>query len=137
MTDVHSPETRSYNMSRVKSRGTQPELIVRKWLWSHGFRYRLNVQKLPGKPDICFPGRKKVIFVNGCFWHKHRCSHFSWPKTRQAFWRKKISATADRDRRNYGALSALGWQYLVLWECQIKHGVDDNTADALSHFLNT
>ena len=136
MADVHPYKVRSYNMSRVKSKGTRPELVVRKWLWCHGFRYRLNVGQLPGKPDICFPGKKKVIFVNGCFWHKHNCKKFSWPKTRDEFWRKKITSNVVRDQVNYASLSELGWDFLVIWECQIKTGINDNIAEVINQFLN-
>lgn len=118
--DVHSKEKRIYNMSRIKSNNTKPELVVRRWLWNQGYRYRLHRKDLPGKPDIVFPGCRKVVFVNGCFWHKHECRYFKWPQTNVKFWEKKINENAERDRKNYLALIASGWDYYIIWECQLK-----------------
>lgn len=118
--DVHSKEKRSYNMSRIKGKDTKPEIILRKWLWANGYRYRLHGKYLPGKPDVVFSGRKKVIFVHGCFWHKHDCSYFRWPSTNKSFWRKKILETVRRDNSNYDKLTALGWSYLTIWECHLR-----------------
>lgn len=120
MVDVHSSERRSYNMSRIKGKDTKPEMIVRKWLWHNDYRYRLHYRKLPGKPDIVFPGRKKVIFVHGCFWHKHDCNYFKWPKSNPDFWKKKIEGNVIRDNKNYSNLNYQGWEYLVVWECETK-----------------
>ena len=119
--DVHSPERRSFNMSKIGPKDTKPELIVRKWLWSHGYRYRLHRQGLPGKPDIVFPSRKKVIFVNGCFWHKHDCKYFKWPKSNAVFWKQKIESNVLRDQTNYSLLIASNWVYLILWECALRN----------------
>lgn len=118
--DVHSPEKRSYNMSRIKGKNTMPELLVRKWLWVQGYRYRLHLKGLPGKPDIVFPGRKKAVFVHGCFWHKHNCKYFKWPQTRTGFWKKKINENVRRDQKNYRALVDNDWDFFVVWECQIR-----------------
>lgn len=118
--DVHSPEKRNYNMSRIKGKNTRPELLVRKWLWAQGYRYRLHRKGLPGKPDIVFPGRKKAVFVHGCFWHKHNCKYFKWPQTRTGFWKKKINENIRRDQKNYRALVDNDWDYFVVWECQIR-----------------
>jgi DNA mismatch endonuclease (patch repair protein) len=118
--DVHSPEKRSFNMSRIKGKDTKPELIIRRWLWHKGYRYRLHRKDIPGKPDIVFSGRKKVIFVNGCFWHMHECQFFKWPKTNVDFWRKKILENVERDQNNYKKLRNIGWEILVIWECEIK-----------------
>jgi DNA mismatch endonuclease (patch repair protein) len=118
--DVHTPQQRSFNMSRIKRGNTKPEEKLRKLLWNNGFRYRLHYKKLPGKPDIVFPSRKKVIFVNGCFWHKHNCRYFKWPQTNTEFWEEKITANVTRDNKNYNALTELGWCYLIIWECEIK-----------------
>ena len=107
-------------MSRIKSNNTKPELVVRRWLWNQGYRYRLHRKDLPGKPDIVFPGCRKVVFVNGCFWHKHECRYFKWPQTNVKFWEKKINENAERDRKNYLALIASGWDYYIIWECQLK-----------------
>lgn len=118
--DVHSKKQRSFNMSQIKGKDTKPEIILRKLLWNNGYRYRLYSKKLPGKPDIVFSGRKKVIFVNGCFWHKHNCKYFVWPKTNKQFWKDKILGTVKRDKANHEKLTALGWDYIVIWECEIK-----------------
>jgi len=134
--DVHSPEQRSYNMSRIKGKNTKPELLVRKWLWSHSYRYRLHRKDLPGKPDIVFPGRKKVIFVHGCFWHKHNCKYFKWPQTNTDFWKKKINKNVRRDQKNYQALTADGWDYFIIWECELKEKLSDVQIE-LKKFLDT
>lgn len=134
--DVHSPKTRSFNMSRIKGKDTKPERILRKWIWENGFRYRLHYKKLPGKPDIVFPGRRKVIFVHGCFWHKHNCRYFKWPATNTEFWRGKIEGNVERDLNNCKKLESLGWQYLVLWECMINNKGKDDIVDQIVTFLN-
>lgn len=118
--DVHSPEQRSYNMSKIKSKDTKPELLIRKWLWANGYRYRLHYKKLPGRPDIVFPGRKKVIFIHGCFWHKHECRYFKWPNSNAKFWREKIEGNVQRDQKNFVSLVAFDWVYLIVWECVFK-----------------
>lgn len=121
MADVHSPEKRSYNMSRIKSKDTKPEEKVRKYLFSRGFRYRKNDARLPGKPDIVLPKYKTVIFVNGCFWHKHEgCKYFVWPKNNAEFWKSKIESNVERDLREQEAIRSLGWQVIVVWECELK-----------------
>lgn len=118
--DVHCPEQRSFNMSQIKGKNTKPELLIRKWLWANGYRYRLHYKNLPGKPDLVFPGRKKVIFVHGCFWHRHDCRYFKWPKSNSEFWRQKIEGNVERDQKNSAALVASGWVYLIIWECTLK-----------------
>ncbi len=121
MADVHTPEKRSYNMSRIRGKDTKPEEIVRKYLFSQGFRYRKNDARLPGKPDIVLPKYKTVIFVNGCFWHGHEgCKYFVWPKNNEEFWRTKITGNIQRDEKNYAFLAQLGWKVLVVWECELK-----------------
>jgi len=127
--DVHSPEQRSYNMSRIKGKNTKPELLVRKWLWSHGYRYRLHRKDLPGKPDIVFPRQKKAVFVHGCFWHKHDCRYFKWPRTNKEFWKKKINGNVRRDQKNYQDLIKAGWTYLIVWECGLKSDFKKNMYD--------
>lgn len=107
-------------MSRIKGRDTKPEMIVRKWLWSQGYRYRLHYTKLPSKPDIVFPGKKKVIFIHGCFWHRHNCRFFKWPKTNAEFWKKKILANVERDLNSIEVLRMDGWKTLTIWECETK-----------------
>ncbi|WP_443710348.1 very short patch repair endonuclease [Ruminococcus bicirculans (ex Wegman et al. 2014)] len=119
--DVHSKETRSYNMSRIKSSNTKPEEIVRKYLFSKGFRYRKNDKRLPGTPDIVLPKYKTIIFVNCCFWHGHEgCRFFVVPKTNTEFWVNKIEANKQRDSRKTNDLQSLGWKVIVVWECQLK-----------------
>lgn len=121
MTDNHSPEVRSYNMSRIRSSNTKPEEIVRKYLFSKGFRYRKNDKRLPGKPDIVLPKYKTVIFINGCFWHKHTgCKYFSWPKSNIEYWENKITRNVQRDSENYEKLKAMGWRVLIVWECELR-----------------
>ena len=121
MADVLTPEQRSYNMSCIRSKNTKPEEIVRKYLFSKGFRYRKNDARLPGKPDVVLPKYKTVIFVNGCFWHKHEgCKYFVWPKNNADFWKNKISANVERDQRNYTALQEMGWKVILVWECELK-----------------
>ena len=102
MADVLTPQQRSYNMSRIRSKNTKPEEIMRKYLFSRGFRYRKNVSKLPGKPDIVLPKYKTIVFVNGCFWHKHEgCHYFVWPKNNADFWKKKIEGNVERLQKSY------------------------------------
>ncbi|SOE61368.1 T/G mismatch-specific endonuclease [Salinibacterium xinjiangense] len=121
MADVHSPEQRSRNMAGIRSANTKPELRLRRALHAQGFRYRLNSAKLPGKPDLVFPSRKKVIFVNGCFWHVHDCRYGQVvPATRPEFWAEKRNGTVGRDARKNSELEALGWQVHTVWECELR-----------------
>ena len=124
MADVHTPEQRRYNMSRIRSKNTKPEELVRKYLFSKGFRYRKNDARLPGKPDIVLPKYKTVIFVNGCLWHAHKgCKYFVWPKNNADFWKKKIEGNVLRDRKNFELLAAMGWKVVTIWECELKKSV--------------
>ena len=107
-------------MSRIRSTNSKPEETVRKALFARGFRYRKNVKDLPGKPDIVLPKYKTVIFVNGCFWHKHDCPRFAWPSSNTDYWIPKILRNAERDKENYSALYTLGWNVIVVWECELK-----------------
>jgi len=121
MADVHDKDTRSYNMSRIRSKDTKPELLVRKFLFANGFRYRLNDKKLPGKPDIVLPKYKTVIFVNGCFWHGHEnCKYFKLPATRTEWWKEKIERNIKNDTRNHALLAEAGYRVVVIWECEVK-----------------
>ena len=121
MADVHSPEIRSYNMSRIKGKDTKPEMIVRKFLFSRGFRYRLHDKKLPGKPDIVLPKYKTVIFVHGCFWHGHEgCRYFVVPKTRTEWWLEKIQRNKTLDKKNEDELEKMGWEVHIIFECDLK-----------------
>jgi DNA mismatch endonuclease (patch repair protein) len=120
--DHVNPETRSRIMAAVHSKNTKPELAVRKIVHSLGYRYRLHVQTLPGKPDLVFPARRKILFVHGCYWHRHRgCRYATSPKTNVRFWQDKFSANIQRDRRNVGALKKLGWAVMTIWQCQLKN----------------
>ena len=126
--DVHSKETRSYNMSRIKGKNTKPEELVRKYLFSQGFRYRKNDKRLPGTPDIVLPKYKTVVFVNGCFWHGHEgCKYFVWPQNNADFWKAKINANIKRDQRKKEELERLGWRVLVIWECGLKKAEFEDT----------
>jgi len=112
---------RSENMRRIQSKDTLPELAVRRIAHAMGFRFRLHRKDLPGKPDLVFPGLRKVIFVHGCFWHQHsRCPEGRLPKMRLNYWAPKLARNRERDRENLGALEKLGWDSLTIWECEIK-----------------
>ena len=114
-------EQRSRNMSAIKSKNTKPEITVRKLLHSMGYRFRLHVKDLPGSPDIVLPKYKTVIFVHGCFWHRHKnCKYASTPKTRQEFWEAKFRENINRDKLNQENLSSKGWKIIIVWECEIK-----------------
>jgi DNA mismatch endonuclease (patch repair protein) len=133
--DVHNKTTRSYNMSRIKGKNTKPELLVRKFLFANGFRYRLNVKTLPGKPDIVLPKYKTAIFINGCFWHGHKgCKYFVVPKTRTEWWLNKINETQKRDKNAEIQLNVLGWKVITVWECELKN---ENLAKTKTSLLNT
>ena len=120
MTDVLTREQRSYNMSRIRGKNTKPELVVRRGIHRLGFRFRLHVKNLPGKPDLVLPKHHAVIFVHGCFWHGHDCPFFRWPKSRPEFWRAKIGANIERDRAARTALKAVDWRVLTVWECAFR-----------------
>ncbi|MDE5832512.1 MAG: DNA mismatch endonuclease Vsr [Desulfovibrio sp.] len=123
MTDVVSPEKRSEMMSGVRSRNTGPEIIVRKWLHSQGYRFRLHRKDLPGTPDIVMPGRRLAIFVHGCFWHRHgNCRIAKIPLTRTEWWQEKLGRNVARDRKVLRELVALGWRAVVVWECETRDG---------------
>lgn len=123
--DVHDKKTRSYNMSRIKGKDTKPEEIVRKYLFSQGFRYRKNDPNLPGKPDVVLPKYRTVVFVNGCFWHHHDCRYFKWPSSNADFWQEKINRNVERDKANIEKLLKSGWYVITIWECELKHRAED------------
>ena len=132
MADVHTPEQRSYNMSRIRNKNTKPEELVRKYLFSKGFRYRKNDSRLPGKPDIVLPKYKTVIFVNGCFWHGHEdYRYFVWPQNNADFWKNKISGNIQRDRQNRQVLADQGWHIIDIWECELKKNKVNETLSKL------
>ncbi|MCI8805337.1 MAG: DNA mismatch endonuclease Vsr [Clostridiales bacterium] len=130
--DNHSKKVRSYNMSQIRSTDSKPETIVRKYLFSKGLRYRKNVKTLPGKPDIVLAKYKTIVFINGCFWHGHQnCKYFVMPKSNTEYWDKKISNNIARDRITYQKLSELGWNVIIVWECQLKKDKRENTLESL------
>lgn len=118
--DIVSTDTRSRMMSGIRGKNTKPELVIRSALHRKGFRFRLHRKDLPGRPDLVFPCHHAVLFVHGCFWHRHDCHLFRWPSTRQDFWREKIEANAARDRRHHLALLEAGWRIATVWECALK-----------------
>lgn len=133
MADTVSPEKRSQIMQAIKSRNTGPELTVRRLAHRLGYRYRLHRKDLPGRPDLVFPARKKVIFVHGCFWHAHSCKYGRAPQSRQDYWLPKLKRNQERDAENRAELAALGWEVLTLWECELKDL--GGLADRLKAFL--
>ena len=121
MTDIKTPEERSLNMAAIKGKDTKPEMIVRKYLFSRGLRYRVNNKRLPGSPDIVLRKYKTVVFVDGCFWHGHEgCKYFRLPKSNVDFWRHKIAMNIARDYANNVDLKLAGWRVIRIWECEIK-----------------
>lgn len=137
MVDKLTPEQRHRCMSHIRSRNTKPEIIVRKYLFAHGFRYRVNVKKLPGTPDIVLRKYRTVIFVNGCFWHGHEgCKYFVLPKSNVDFWKKKIERNRERDLKERIRLRDMGWHVIQLWECQLKPKVRQRTLEGLLYTLN-
>ena len=131
MSDTHTPEVRSYNMSRIRSNDTKPELKVRKYLFSRGFRYRKNIRDLPGCPDIVLPKYRTVIFVQGCFWHMHNCGRFRWPSTNKEYWERKIHNNVERDHTKKEQLQSLGWKVLEVWECELKRKSFEETMNRI------
>ena len=124
-------------MTRIRGIATKPELLVRHWLWSHGYRYRLNVKSVPGKPDIVLRKYRTAIFVNGCFWHGHEgCSKYVVPKSNTEFWLTKIERNKERDQQNYKDLHDAGWHVIIIWECQLKKSIIDSTMYDVEHMLN-
>ena len=149
MTDRLTPQQRHYVMSRIHGKGTKPELLVRQWLWRHGYRYRLNVKSVPGKPDIVMRRYRTAIFVNGCFWHGHHVqfsvsscqlnvnsSCCKIPQTNREFWVNKIRRNQERDQRNYQLLHDNGWQVIVVWECQLQPKTIEETMLRVELLLN-
>ena len=136
MTDVHDIKTRSYNMSRIRGKNTQPELIVRKFLFSKGLRYKLHDNNLPGKPDIVLPRYKKIILIHGCFWHGHEgCRYFVIPKTRTEWWVSKIRRNKETDLKTIDALQKMGWSIKIIWECELNSPVKERTLNETFEFI--
>ena len=137
MPDVLTPQQRHRCMSHIRSKATKPEMVVRRWLWAHGYRYRLNVKSVPGKPDIVMRKYRTAIFVNGCFWHGHEgCKQFVLPKTNTDFWQTKRARNRDRDLRNYDELMHAGWQVIVLWQCKLNKQELEPTMQQVAVTLN-
>jgi len=131
-----SKEKRSRIMSAIHSKSTKPELIVRKYLWAHGFRYRLNYSRLPGHPDIVLKKYRTCIFVNGCFWHGHDCNDFRPPKSNVDYWLNKISRNKVRDKEEQQLLAKMGWHCITIWECKLKTNEREKTLKSLAFTLN-
>jgi len=138
MADVHDKATRSYNMSRIKGKDTKPEMLVRKFLFAQGFRYRLHDKKLPGKPDIVLPRYKTVIFIHGCFWHGHEgCKYYSIPKTRSEWWKEKINRNVTNDKKAVELLREIGWKILVIWGCELKPSKKEGCLSEIKDLLHS
>lgn len=132
MTDVHDPKVRSYNMSQIKGKDTIPEMVVRKFLHSHGIRYRLHDKNLPGKPDLVLKKFNSIIFIHGCFWHGHKgCKYFVIPKTRTEWWLNKINHNKENDQESIVELRKLGWNIITIWECELKGDKKRKTLSSL------
>lgn len=135
--DRLTPQQRHKNMASIRSANTKPEILVRKYLWRQGFRYRLNNLRLPGHPDIVLRKYRTCVFVNGCFWHGHDgCKYFRMPKTNADFWEKKIKRNKERDKEEQRQLAKMGWHCITVWECELKPKVRDKTLEALAYTLN-
>ena len=135
--DTLSAEQRHDNMAAIKGKGTKPEMIVRKFLWSRGFRYRVNNARLPGHPDIVLRKYRTCIFVNGCFWHGHKdCRYYVIPKTNTDFWIRKITRNIERDRQEQLQLARMGWHCITVWECELKREKRNETLESLAYTLN-
>ena len=136
MTDSLTKEKRSWNMSRITGKNTKPEILLRSLLHREGFRFRLHDERLPGKPDIVLPRYRTVIFVNGCFWHRHKnCKYAYTPKSRQEFWLNKFEETVRRDQKKQEILNNMGWQVLAVWECELKEDSTSLVSNILSRLL--
>lgn len=137
MSDHLTIEQRHKNMAAIKSKDTKPEMVVRKFLWSRGFRYRVNNPRLPGHPDIVLRKYHTCIFVNGCFWHGHEgCKYYRVPKTNTEFWERKISRNRERDREEQKQLARMGWHCITVWECELKGERREKTLESLEYTLN-
>ena len=124
-------------MAAIHGKDTNPEMVVRQYLWGHGFRYRLNHPRLPGKPDIVMRKYRTCIFVNGCFWHGHEgCRYYTMPKTNTEFWVNKVKRNKERDVKVQHELAAMGWHCITIWECELKPKVREKTLESLAYTLN-
>ena len=135
--DRLTKEQRHRSMSAIRGKNTKPEIVVRKFLFGRGFRYRLNYPRLPGHPDIVLRKYRTAIFVNGCFWHGHdNCKYYRLPKTNVDFWRKKVERNKKRDIEEQRQLASMGWHCITIWECQLKPKIRRQTLDSLAYTLN-
>ena len=135
--DKLSPQQRHNNMAAIHGKDTKPEMVVRRYLWGHGYRYRLNHPRLPGKPDIVMRKYRTCIFVNGCFWHGHEgCRYYTIPKTNTEFWVNKVKRNKERDVKVQHELAAMGWHCITIWECELKPKVREKTLESLTFTLN-
>lgn len=136
MTDRITPEKRSWNMSRIKGKDTKIEVEVRSWLFSRGLRFRKNDKRYPGKPDIVLPKYKTVIFINGCFWHRHAgCKYATTPKTRTEFWLEKFERNVRNDELHRQQLEDMGWKVITIWECQLKRNSFETTLNSVENMI--
>ena len=137
MADTRTPQQRHTNMAAIHGKDTKPEVVVRKWLWGHGYRYRLNHPRLPGKPDIVMRKYRTCIFVNGCFWHGHEgCKYYTIPKSNTEFWIRKVQRNKERDNEVQHQLALMGWHSITIWECELKASKRESTLESLSFTLN-
>lgn len=137
MSDSLSPSQRHFCMSRIRSKNTRPEMLVRRFLYKNGIRYRIHVKSLPGTPDVAIPSLKTCVFINGCFWHAHEgCSLYTMPKSNISYWKTKINRNKERDHDAIVALKDLGWHTVIVWECQLKKNKQEETFNALLRTLN-
>jgi len=137
MSDIFTKQKRSEIMSKISGRETKPEILVRKFLFANGFRYRKNDKRYPGKPDIVLPKYKTVIFINGCFWHGHNCPAGKLPAMRKEFWKNKIKGNIERDKKNKTELEKQGWQVITIWQCKLKNkGIREKTLNELVNTLH-
>ena len=135
--DKLSPQQRHNNMAAIHGKDTKPEMVVRRYLWGHGYRYRLNHPRLPGKPDIVMRKYRTCIFVNGCFWHGHEgCRYYTIPKTNTEFWVNKVKRNKERDLKVRHELAAMGWHSITIWECELKPFKREDTLESLAYTLN-
>jgi len=137
MADRVTPHQRHKNMAAIHGKNTKPEMVVRQWLWRHGYRYRLNLPRLPGKPDIVMRKYRTCIFVNGCFWHGHEgCRYYTVPKTNTEFWVNKVERNKERDIEVKKQLASMGWHTVTIWECELKATKREKTLESLAFTLN-
>ena len=137
MSNFQTSPQRHANMAAIHGKDTKPEMVVRRYLWGHGFRYRLNHPRLPGKPDIVMRKYRTCIFVNGCFWHGHEgCRYYTIPKTNTEFWVNKVKRNKERDVKVQHELAAMGWHSITIWECELKPGKREDTLESLAYTLN-